>query len=168
MYSSNCRLSIVALQTRVSTSGTRALRCRRRARKRRPTHISRGSMPPQGAHLLSLANTRLVSGELQEAQKLLLDCIKLYPNFTEPYMSLVAVFKELGQGTKALHLYALALHMKPSDTTIALECAKLSTGAQLSTSNLLEAETCTLRLARTQGCSASAGLQRTSTLVTTS
>ena len=86
-------------------------------------------MPPQGAHLLSLANSRLVAGELLDAQQLLLDCIKLYPNFTEPYMSLVAVVKELGQDTKALHLYALALHMKPSDSTIALECAKLSTGA---------------------------------------
>lgn len=86
-------------------------------------------MPPQGGHLLALAHTRLVAGELQEAQSLLLDCIKLYPNFTEPYMSLVAVAKEMGQQTRALHLYALALHMKPSDSAIALECAKMSTGA---------------------------------------
>ena len=116
-------------RTCVRNSANAAATCRRRARKRKPTHISRGSMPPQGAHLLSLANSRLVAGELLDAQQLLLDCIKLYPNFTEPYMSLVAVVKELGQDTKALHLYALALHMKPSDSTIALECAKLSTGA---------------------------------------
>jgi Tfp pilus assembly protein PilF len=86
-------------------------------------------MPPQGVHLLKLANSRIISGEFKAAQGLLLDCIKLYPNFTEPYMSLVAVFKQIGQDTKALHLYAMALHMKPSDSTIAFECAQLSSGA---------------------------------------
>jgi tetratricopeptide (TPR) repeat protein len=86
-------------------------------------------MPLQGVDLMKAANTRLISGNFAQAQKHLLQCIKLYPNFTEPYMSLVAVFQEQGQWLKALHVYAMALHMKPSDGTIALECAKLSAGS---------------------------------------
>lgn len=78
---------------------------------------------------MKVANTRLISGDFQEAQAHLLQCIKLYPNFTEPYMTLVAVFREQGQWSKALHVYAMALHMKPSDSAIALECANMSAGA---------------------------------------
>lgn len=100
--------------------------CRRRARRRKPTRVSRGILPPQGDELMHKANTEFMLGNYAEALPHLMECIKRYPNFTEPWMSLAATFENMKLHERALHSYAIALHMKPSDDNIAKLCAEMS------------------------------------------
>eukprot|EP00892_Ulva_mutabilis_P002563 jgi/Ulvmu1/12307/UM088_0027.1 len=98
----------------------------RRARRRKPTRVSRGILPPQGDELMQKANTEIMLGNFSEALPHLMECIKRYPNFTEPWMSFAATFENMGHHDRALHCYAIALHMKPSDDNIAKLCAEMS------------------------------------------
>ena len=77
------------------------------------------------------ANVAFTKGDAQDAVDLLQQCIQLYPNFVEPYITLAAVFSDIGLKRNALHCYAIASHMKPSDTDIACSTAELSMGAIL-------------------------------------
>ena len=43
-------------------------------------------------------------------------------------MFLAATYEIIKQPEKSVHCYAIALHMKPSDRNIALECATKSEG----------------------------------------
>lgn len=77
------------------------------------------------------ANTEFMMGNFAEALPHLMECIKRYPNFTEPWMSLAATFESMENPDRALHSYAIALHMKPSDDNIAKLCAEMSTSTSL-------------------------------------
>jgi Tfp pilus assembly protein PilF len=105
--------------------------CSRRAGRRRPTRVSRGILPMEGDKLLQQANLALVKGDSATAVKQIMECIRSYPNFTEPYMFLAATYEILNQPQNSLHCYAIALHMKPSDRNIAFECATKSEGVAL-------------------------------------
>lgn len=72
------------------------------------------------------ANTEFMLGNYAETLPHLMECIKRYPNFTEPWMSLAATFESMRHYDRALHSYAIALHMKPSDDNIAKLCAEMS------------------------------------------
>jgi Flp pilus assembly protein TadD len=91
--------------------------------------VSRGILPLDASELLQQANLDLIKGDAARAVPKLMECLKKYPNFTEPYTTLAATFEMLGETLNALHCYAIALHMKPSDKTIAMECATKSAGA---------------------------------------
>ena len=104
------------------------LLCRRRSSRRRPTRVSRGILPMEGDRLLQQANLALVKGDSAHAVKQIMECIRAYPNFTEPYMFLAATYEILKQPQNSVHCYAIALHMKPSDRNIAFECATKSEG----------------------------------------
>jgi hypothetical protein len=110
---------------------------RRRHSRRRPTRVSRGILPMEGDRLLQQANLALVKGDSANAVKQIMECIRSYPNFTEPYMFLAATYEILMQPQNSVHCYAIALHMKPSDRNIALECATKSEGMSSMYSNIV-------------------------------
>jgi tetratricopeptide (TPR) repeat protein len=93
----------------ISVGGAESAPKRRRSRKQK--------IPDDVRKLMQNANTMFVGSNYAGATKILLDVIRLKPNFPDPYQTLACIYEAMGQYKKALEFFMMAAFLQPRNAS---------------------------------------------------